>query len=296
MLIKIGLKNIPALTFAGLRYFIAFLLLLAFMKIKGNPRLFIRFNRNVLTNLILLGILYYAVTQGTQFVGLFYLPAVHVSLFLNFTPLFVLLLSSSTLSEKPTFLQVVGIITFLIGVLIYFFPLNFLNSSMIGNIVVFISVITNALSSILGRKVNRSREFEPIVVTTVSMGIGSTLLLVSGISFQGLPALSITDWLIIFWLAAVNTAFAFTLWNKTLQVLQAAESSIINGTMLIQIAILAWIFLGEALTLQEIIAIIIVSIGVVLVQIRLNNFKRVNNSTSRKIIPLLFKGINRENR
>jgi len=51
--------------------------------------------------------------------------------------------------------------------------------------------------------------------------------------------------LIIALLAIVNAAFAFTLWNKSLQMLTAVESSIINGTMLPQIAILAWIFLNE---------------------------------------------------
>ena len=40
------------------------------------------------------------------------------------------------------------------------------------------------------------------------------------------------------WLALVNSAFAFTLWNRTLRTLSATESSVINNTMLIQIAIL----------------------------------------------------------
>jgi len=47
------------------------------------------------------------------------------------------------------------------------------------------------------------------------------------------PVLSLKGWGIIVWLALVNTAFAFTLWNRTLQVLSAVESSIINNTMLI---------------------------------------------------------------
>ncbi len=46
------------------------------------------------------------------------------------------------------------------------------------------------------------------------------------------------------------------------------ESSIINGTILIQIAILAWIFLGEGITLQEIIGMAAAAAGAVLVQLR----------------------------
>ncbi len=66
----------------------------------------------------------------------------------------------------------------------------------------------------------------------------------------------------------MNTAFAFTLWNLTLRSLSAMESSIINGTMLIQIAILAWIFLGENITVQEGIGMSIAAIGAVFVQIK----------------------------
>ncbi len=46
------------------------------------------------------------------------------------------------------------------------------------------------------------------------------------------------------------------------------ESSIINGTMLIQIAILAWIFLGETLTPQAILGMLLGALGALAVQLR----------------------------
>ena len=55
-----------------------------------------------------------------------------------------------------------------------------------------------------------------------------------------------------------NTAFAFTLWNHTLRTLTAVESSIIGNLMLPQIAVLAWVFLGEALTPRQKAALIVV--------------------------------------
>jgi len=80
--------------------------------------------------------------------------------------------------------------------------------------------------------------------------------------------LSLKGWGIIVWLALVNTAFAFTLWNRTLQVLSAVESSIINNTMLIQIAVLAWVFLGESLGALEIVGLGLAALGTLLVQLR----------------------------
>ena len=100
------------------------------------------------------------------------------------------------------------------------------------------------------------------------MGIGSILLLVLGILTQGFGSLDLQSWLLIAWLAIVNTAFAFTLWNHTLRTLSAVESSIINSLMMPQIAILAFVFLGETLNGKEILGLILVSLGVIVVQLQ----------------------------
>jgi drug/metabolite transporter (DMT)-like permease len=70
------------------------------------------------------------------------------------------------------------------------------------------------------------------------------------------------------WLAIVNTAVAFTLWNHTLRTLSAVESSIINNLMMPQIAILAFVFLGETLSGKEIAGLVLVGFGVILVQLQ----------------------------
>ena len=92
-------------------------------------------------------------------------------------------------------------------------------------------------------------------------------MLVIGIFTQGMGTLTFSQWAIIGWLAVVNTALAFTLWNKSLQTLTAVESSIINGTMLPQIAILAWIFLDEPLGGKEILGLVFVLLGTLIVQL-----------------------------
>ena len=86
------------------------------------------------------------------------------------------------------------------------------------------------------------------------------------VGFEGIPAVTMKGWLIILWLAVVNTALAFTLWNLSLQRLSAVESASINNTMLVQIAILAWVFLGEAPGAFGLLGIALVSVGVYIVQ------------------------------
>ncbi len=268
VLIKIGLEDIPALTFAGLRYSLAFLCLLPFALRPAHLKPLRRLSGRRWVRLVVLGLLFYAVTQGAQFVGLDYLPSVTVSLLLNFTTIVVALASIPLLAERPTPLQWCGILINVAGVAIYFYPVSIPAGQVVGLIVVAAGVLANAGSSILGRRVNREGDVSPLTVTIVSMGVGAVVLLVSGILIQGFPRLSLTNWAIIGWLAVVNTALAFTLWNHTLRALSATESSIINSTMLVQIAVLAWLFLGERLAWQEIIGMALAGIGVLIVQLR----------------------------
>jgi drug/metabolite transporter (DMT)-like permease len=268
VLIKVGLRDIPALTFAGLRYTLAFLILLPLLLRSASINSLRAISRSNWISLLLLGLLFYSVTQGAQFVGLLYLPAVSVSLMLNFTPLIVAVLGISLLRERPTILQWMGVLLFLTGIATYFYPASLPAEETLGLLVMSVGVLANAASSLLGRHVNRSGDIDPLTVTTISMGIGSITLLLSGVLVQGMPPLSPVNWLIILWLAVVNTAFAFTLWNHTLRTLMAVESTLVNSTMLIQIAILAWIFLGESLTPQELMGLALAVIGIVLVQLR----------------------------
>jgi len=267
VLIKIGLKNIPALTFAGLRYSLAFLCLLPFLLRPASLAAMRGLSGRAWARLVVLGLLFYAITQGAQFVGLFYLRPATVNLLLSFTPAFVALLGIAWLAERLTALQWTGAGLSLVGVVVYFYPVSLAAGEVIGLAVVAVCVLANAGSSILGRHINRSGDIQPLVVTGVSMGVGAGVLLAAGVGGQGLPRLSPLDWAIVGWLAVINTALAFTLWNHTLRTLPAVESSIINNTMLIQIAILAWLFLGDWLSGQEIVGLVLAVIGTLIVQI-----------------------------
>jgi drug/metabolite transporter (DMT)-like permease len=270
VLIKMGLQaSLPALTFAGLRYTLAFVCLLPFVLFRPAQRAAVRgISRGMWLQLAVLGLVYYTVTQGTQFAGLAFLPAATLTLLLNFSPILVALVSSFFTKEAPTLVQWGGILFSTAGALVYFLPLNIPAGQALGFAIALVSVMANAGSAVLGREVNRRSGLAPVLVTVISMGIGGILLLVTGAATQGFGALGLREWLIIAWLAVVNTAVAFTLWNHTLRTLTAVESSIINNSMTPQIAILAWLFLGEPLSLQQIAGLALVVVGTLVVQVK----------------------------
>lgn len=105
--------------------------------------------------LLLLGLLFYAVTQGAQFLNLVYLTATTTSLRLSFTTVLVALLGIMFLGERPAVIQWVGTGLYLAGVAVCSFPLALSGGEGIGLLVAGAGVGANALSSILGRDVNR---------------------------------------------------------------------------------------------------------------------------------------------
>lgn len=268
VLIKDGLQEIPPLVFAGVRYFLAFLILLAAFLIGLRKAPAVPLPRRMWGRLIVFGLFTYAIAQGAMFVALLHLPAVTLNLALNFTSLGVALVGAAWLSEKPTIVQWAGIALSIVGAVVYFYPAAIPRAQIFGLVAALICLSANILSTVVGREINGERLYPSLQLTLVSMGAGSIILLTAGLVVEGVPSISPRNWMYILWLAAVNTAFAFTMWNHTLRTLTAAESSISTGTMLLWIPILAVLFLGETLTVQQVLGLVAVGAGAVLVQLR----------------------------
>jgi drug/metabolite transporter (DMT)-like permease len=218
----------------------------------------------MVVRLVLLGIVMYALTQAAQFVALAEQPAATTSLVLSMTPLLVAAGAAITLAEVPTRAQVAGVVLVASGAVLYF--AGDIGATTAGMTAAIVALVANVAAALLGRSINREVRLPALVITAASMAVGAGVLVFIGIGMEGIPAVSARGWLIIGWLAVVNTALAFTLWNLSLQRLTAVESASINNTMLVQIALLAWVFLGEAPGAVGLLGIALVSGGVYLVQ------------------------------
>jgi drug/metabolite transporter (DMT)-like permease len=267
VLIRWGLdgEGLEPITFAALRYGLAAIVVVGWLLLRQRrTAVFSGMDRSTLLSIVLLGIVMYALTQGAQFVAIDNQPAATTSLVLSLSPLLVAGFGVVSLDEGPSGRQIVGGILVAAGAVLYF--AGDLGATTVGMIAALVGLVATVAASLLGRRVNRDARVSPVVVTALSMSVGAALLVVVGIMAEGTPSVSLKAWLIIGWLAVVNTALAFTLWNLSLQRLSAIESTGINNTMMIQIALLAWLFLDETLGGPEIAGIILVSIGVFLTQ------------------------------
>lgn len=267
VLIRWGLddEGLAPLTFAGLRYVVAAVFVVGWVLSRerkaANPR---ALGRGAILGLAGLGVVTFTLTQGAQFVAIDSQPAATTSLVLSLTPLLVAGLSVVSLHEIPSHRQLAGTMLVIVGAWLYF--AGDLGATAIGMIAAGVGLASNVGAALLGRHINRQAHLPAVVVTAYSMAVGSALLLAIGLVIEGVPSISGKAWAIIGWLALVNTALAFTLWNFSLRQLSAVESASINNTMLIQIAVLAWFFLSEPLGTPELIGIALVTIGILLTQ------------------------------
>ena len=275
ILIKVGLNDLDLrpVSFAGLRYVLAAAILapLGWHAIRGVHRRGEHgLDRRLLLQVGVLGLFLYAIAQGAQFAALAVLPAATVSLVLASIPIWVGTVAWARGEEAASRWQVVGIGVLVAGVALYFGGFDPGTAGWIGLGAAVLCAAASTIGQHLSRDLNRDAQARlggPIGLTALSMAVGSVLLLAVGVWLEGWPRLDLAGWLIVAWLAAVNTAFAFTLYNRTLRVLTAVESSVIVNLLLVMVAAMAWIFLGEALDLRQVAGLALATIGVLVVQV-----------------------------
>jgi drug/metabolite transporter (DMT)-like permease len=273
ILIKVGMDDfdLAPLSFAGLRYALAAAILLPFgMRAMRHAHAETPLSGRLLARVGIYGLLFVAVAQGAQYAALAVLPATAVSLVLSSIPAVVAAMALAGRHERASIWQIVGIGVLTIGAVLYFGPFQVAADAGIGFAAAAVCVTAAALSSHLGRRLARDaigRIGGSLGITATSMLVGAAVLLLVGLALEGVPRLDATGWAIVAWLAVVNTAFAFTLWNHTLRTLTAVESSVVNNTMTIQIAVLAIVFLGERLEAIQLLGLLMAATGAAVVQL-----------------------------
>jgi len=265
VLVKMGLHEIGPLTLVAYRYTVASLVLLPLAWSRGHGALLKE--RGVPGRMGVLGFLGYTVAQGLQVLGLFLLPAVSVTFLLNFTPITVLALGVMALNERPTRFQLAGIGMTVAGATLFFNdPLA--STNLPGILITLFSGVGWGAYIVLGRRLAIGDQVPALGLTAFSMAGGTVLLLAAAFIFEGFTAVTASGWWIILWLGVVNTALAFFMWNRAMAKLEAFEISVLQNTMLIQIAVLAWVFLGERFTVAKVPAMALVFVGALIVQLR----------------------------
>ncbi|MFX0113522.1 MAG: DMT family transporter [Candidatus Hodarchaeota archaeon] len=276
--IKIGLEQeeIRPLSFAALRYLVGFLLLGSIWFLKkhrsskeSNPV----HSRKLLVLIAITGIAGYSLEPGLRYLGMApeggNLPALHSAFICNFNPTIVLLLGLAIFLVLPAPKQVLGLALALIGAYIYFMLMpgsgGEINTTEGWGIILTLGAGFAWGSYQLLTK-HLTQKTDVFLQTTLGMGVGALFLFCIALLVEGWPTLSITLVALVMLLGIFSTALAYLLWNYAMRYLGSFEATMLQNSMLIQIAILSVLFLGQKIYLNMLLGILLVLFGVFLVQ------------------------------
>ena len=158
--VKMGLIYMGPLTMAGLRYFLAALVLLPWLarhraEVANLPG-------SMWLRLTLLGLCAYTIANGAFYWGLRYLSATTVSFLMSFNPLLVLIASLLWLKEFPSRRQLIGLGIALTGGVI-FFVTSLKPDATLGLAIVLLGLVAFSAFGVLGRDVARQGQVSTLV-------------------------------------------------------------------------------------------------------------------------------------
>jgi len=163
--VKLALESMGPLTIAGLRYFLAFIVLIPWLINRKSFKQSI--SGKTWTRLMAIGLSAYTIGNGAMFWGLKFLPATTVSFLLSLLPIFILVGSIVWLAEKPTKTQVFGVFISLLGSLL-FFSSGFRPGEPAGIAIVSIGIIGFMVFGILGREIARIKSLHTLTLTAIA--------------------------------------------------------------------------------------------------------------------------------
>jgi probable blue pigment (indigoidine) exporter len=191
---------------------------------------------------------------------------------MSLIPLLVLAGAALFLKEIPSGWQVLGVIISLLGSMI-FFSGGFQPGEPLGLAVMAVGLVGFMAFSLLGRSIAREDSLDTLTLTALPLLIGGLITLLIALVVEGLPGFTRMSLLIVLWLAFVNTALGYWIYNRALRTLTALEMNVIMNLTPFFTAFLSWIFLGESLVGIQYLGMIIIVCGVVFVQLGGSNPK-----------------------
>jgi drug/metabolite transporter (DMT)-like permease len=266
--------GVPPLSLAAYRYFLAAVILVAAVGVRNRNHSGSGENGNSPADkrsvgfpiLLTIGICMYG-AQGVHMAALSMLTASDSGLVsMTWMPIAVVLLALLLDGRLPRRAQLIGLFIILFGLYSYF-PSKLAGARLLGIGLNVLSSSMWAVAVIFSHRAVNRMHISSLKLTTVTMLSGSFILLIAAVLHDHVyvPAPWQGAWLV--YLALINTAFGFALYNHTMKSLGAFEIAVFQDSMIVQIGILSAIFLGESITPAMAMGMVLVSLGIAVVQI-----------------------------
>ncbi len=263
LLNKIAVTEIPAFSLAALRFLIAGVLILVIAKILKKP---LQISKKQFINAVIAGFLFLVYGNGVFVWALNYIDSSFAALLASTQPLFVLILMRLIDGKRLQVKSIIGVILGMIGMylLVSQQGISAKEGSLIAILVTFTCVLSWSYGSIFVSKADLAKNF--FVSTGYQMISAGVFLLaisfclqetwISPVNWSFNAQLSVVG-LILFGGIVAFTSFNFLLKNVSPE--KVATSAYVNPIVAM---VLGWYVLDEQLSIQSIIASVVLLTGV----------------------------------
>jgi drug/metabolite transporter (DMT)-like permease len=265
--IKLGLADLPPVSFAALRFTVALMILgpVLFLKKIELPR-----GGNIWFVILVTGLLQFFFNYPLLFWGEQYITSGLASVLQATIPAFGLVLARIYVGEQITGLKIVSILLGLLGIAVIFREQLFLNGQMafLGSLAVVVGAFAAAYASVLTKA--KGGGVNPAGLLFGQMLVGQIPLWLVGVLTEGSPLKFKWTWqavICIFYLAVAGSIVAFWLYYWLLSKIDVTKAMMISFVTPL-VAIFIGSFFGEKLDLQTLLGGILILVSVFLIVIR----------------------------
>jgi drug/metabolite transporter (DMT)-like permease len=248
LFIKLGLADLPPLTFAGIRFVIACAIIFLIIRIR---RIALPHARSAWLLLAVTGVLSFTLNYGLIFWAEQHISSGLAALLQATTPAFGLVIAHVHLpSERMTWAKIVGVVLGVCGVGVVFSNQLSLAGglALAGCIAVVASSVFVAYSNVLIKAYGK--KLEPAILAAGQMFFGLIPLLLTGIPLEGNPLhyhwtpLAVVS---LFYLAIVGSVIAFLLYYWLIHNMDVTKTMMISLVTPVVAVLLGMVVLGEKL-------------------------------------------------
>ncbi len=277
---KIAVDEIPPFFLAGIRFVTAGALIFGISVLSGKS---IKISKKQFLNSVFLGFLFLSFGNGTVVWALKFVDSNFAALEISAQPLVILLMMWILQGKKIQSMSLLGVFLGMLGIYLLVSQKNILEqeNAILGMLMIFAAMLSWAYGSLFVAKADLPKNY--FVNTGYQMFTGGILLFILSLIFQeswSLPSSWSVEvqWSMVL-LVLLGSIVAFTSFNFLLKVVSPEKVATNTYVNPIVAMFLGWYFLKEQITLQSIVAAVILLTGVYFINTKktlkiLNRFKK----------------------
>ena len=269
LFIKLGLQDLPPLTFAGIRFVIACTILFTWIRFR---RLQLPTTRSDWAFLAVTGILSFGLNYGLVFWGEQYISSGLAALLQSTLPAFGLVFAHIHLpSERLSWARIIGVILGVCGVGVVFSNQLAVSGrqALAGCVALVLSALFAAYANVMVKA--RGTKLHPAILAGGQMLFGLMLLFAVGIPLEGNPLHLRWSWMALIcllYLAVVGSVVAFVLYYWLVMNTPVTKSMLIALVTPVVAVILGMIVLDEEIGWRTLIGGAMIIIGISFIVLR----------------------------